>query len=112
SSHAIDAGRLISEATQLMRDIQDRMAECVDENPERPWQKALGEPERHFTREPMTQAVKTADIDPHIYSGEYLVYVPGSLVPRIVEEWPEAFLDNRLFKAPFRGVKEPGARRQ
>jgi hypothetical protein len=112
SSHAIDPGRLISEATQLMRDIQERMVECVDENPERPWQKALGEPERHFTRERMTQALKTADIDPHIYSGDYLVYIPGSLVPRIVEEWPEAFLDKRLFKAPFKGVKEPGARRQ
>ena len=111
-THAIDPGRLISEATQLIRDIQERMVDCVGENPERPWQKALVEAERHVTRERITQALKTADIDPHIYSGEYLIYVPPSLVPWIIEEWPEAFLDKRLFKPPYAGVKEPGAKRQ
>lgn len=111
-SHAIDPGRLISQATQLIHDIQERMVECVEENPERPWQKALVDAERHVTRERMTQALKTADINPHIYSGEYLIYVPPSLVPRIVEDWPEVFLDGRLFRAPFKDVKEPGAKRQ
>ena len=112
SSHAIDPGRLISQATQVMHDLQERMVECVEENPERPWQKALVEPERHFTRERMTQALKTADTEPHIYSGEYLIHVPASLVPRIIEEWPEAFLDGHLFRAPYKDVKEPGAKRQ
>jgi hypothetical protein len=33
-------------------------------------------------------------------------------VPRIVEEWPEAFFDDRLFTAPYRDVSSPSARRQ
>lgn len=112
SSHAIDPSRLVSEATQLMHDVQERMVECVTENPERPWQKALVDAERHITRERMTRAFKTADTEQHIFSGEYLLHVPPSLVPRIVEEWPEAFLDGNLFLAPFKDVNEPGARRQ
>lgn len=111
-SRAIDPTRLVSEATQRMHDIQERMVECVSENPERPWQKVLVEPERHLARERMTRSLKTADIDPHIYSGEYLLHVQASVIPRIVEEWPEAFLDGRLFSAPYTGIKEPGARRQ
>jgi hypothetical protein len=112
SSHAIDPSRLVSEATQLMHDVQELMVECVTENPERPWQKALVDPERHITRERMTRAFKSADIDQYIFSGEYLLHVPPSLVPRIVEEWPEAFLDGHLFLAPYKDVNEPGARRQ
>ncbi len=112
ASRTIDPSRLVSEATQLMHDIQERMVECVSENPERPWQKALVEPERHLTRERMTRSLKTADTEPHVYSGEYLLHVPASLVPRIVEEWPEAFLDKHLFAAPYAAIKEPGAKRQ
>lgn len=111
-SRAIDPSRLVSEATQLMRDIQERMVECVGENPERPWQKALVDAERHLTRERLTRSLKTADIEPHIYSGEYLLHVPPSVIPRIVEEWPEAFFDGRLFAVPYAGIKEPGAKRQ
>lgn len=112
SSHAIDPSRLVSEATQLMHDVQELMVECVSENPERPWQKALVDAERHITRERMTRAFKSADIDQYIFSGEYLLHVPPSLVPRIIEDWPEAFLDGRLFLAPYKDVNEPGARRQ
>jgi hypothetical protein len=109
---AIDAGKLIGEGTQLLRDIQDRMVDCVSENPERPWANALVEAERHVTRERMTQGLKTADLEPYIYSGDYLMYLPPALVSRVVEDWPEAFLDGKLFKSPYADVKEPGARRQ
>ena len=47
-----------------------------------------------------------------MYSGEYLKYVPPSAVPRLVEEWPEAFLDGHLFTVPYADVKTPGAQRQ
>ena len=59
-----------------MRRIQERMVDCVEENPERPWQKALVEPERHVTRERITQSLKTSDIDPSIVRGR----VPSSTV--------------------------------
>lgn len=112
SSRAIDPSRLVAEATQRMHDVQERMVECVAENPERPWQKVLVDAERHLARERMTRSLKKADVDQYVYSGEYLLHVQPSVIPRIVEEWPEAFLDGNLFAMPYAGVKEPGAKRQ
>jgi hypothetical protein len=111
-THAIDAGRLIGEASQVLRDLQERMVECVAENPARPWANALNDAERHMTTDRITEVLRTADIDAVLEAGTYLPLVPPQVVPRIVEEWPEAFLDNRLFTAPYQDVSSPSARRQ
>jgi hypothetical protein len=111
-SHVIDRGRLVPEANQLMRDIQDRMVGCVEENPSRPYENVLSEHERKTTGDRITEGLRTADIDSVVYSGDYLRYVPATSVTRIVEEWPEAFFDGRLFSNPYGEVKSPEARRQ
>jgi hypothetical protein len=109
-AHAIDPGRLIPEAGSLMHDVQERMAGCVTDNPERPWL-ALADAERHVTQERIVEDLRVADIQPAIYSGEYLKYVPGTVVPRIIEEWPDAFFDDHIFARPYAGTT-PGAQRQ
>lgn len=109
-AHAIDPGRLIPEAGSLIHEVQERMVECVADNPERPWI-ALADAERHVTQERVVEDLRVADIQPSIYSGEYLKYVPSSVVPRIIEEWPEAFFDGRLFVRPY-AETTPGAQRQ
>lgn len=111
SARGIDAARLIPEAVELMRDIRERMVSHVADNPVRPWQNALVEPERHLTRERMTELRRTADVEQFVYSGEYLLYVPPAVIPRVVEEWPEAFLDGRVFRAPYAEVATPAAKR-
>lgn len=111
-SHAIDTNRLVPEATQLMRDIQERMVGCVSDNPQRPWQNVLQDYERHVTEQRIISVLKTADTNEAIYSGEYLRLVPPSIVPRVVEEWPDAFFDGRLFDYPYAEVKNQPARRQ
>lgn len=111
-SRAIDEGRLIGEATQLLRDLAERMVTCVVANPARPWLNALTEPERHMTEDRITEVYRTADIASVVDAGQYLPLVPPQVVPRIVEEWPEAFFDDRLFTAPYRDVASPTARRQ
>ncbi len=112
SSRAIEPGTLIGEATQLLRDIQERMVACVGENPARPWSNALNESERHITGDRINEILKKTDIEGVVVSGEYLPLVPATVVPRIVEEWPEAFFDGRLFDAPYAGVASTSARRQ
>lgn len=112
SAHAIDPTRLIGEASQLLRDIQERMIPNVRENPLRPWLNALNDAERHITSERLTQAFRTGDLNPYLEDGRYLPFVPPVVTPRIVEEWPEAFFDGRLFGAPFSEVASPTARRQ
>jgi hypothetical protein len=112
ASRTIDQPKLVAMATQMLRDIKKQMAECVSENPERPWRNALSEPERHLTRDRIIQVLKVASADDAVEDGSYLNYVPDSVVPRIVEEWPEAFFDERLFRVPFSDVESPSAKRQ
>ncbi len=111
-SRTIDQAKLVALATQLLRDIKDRMVECVSENPERPWRNALNEAERHISRDRVIQVMKVANADEALDDGSYLRYVPEAVIPRIVEEWPDTFFDERLFRAPFAEVESPSARRQ
>jgi len=81
------------------------MVALVSDDPSRPWHKALADHERALTRERIADALRTANADAALASGEYLPLVPGSAVPRIVSEWPKAFLDHRLFGRPYRGLE-------
>ena len=111
SAHGIDANRLIPEAVQLLQDVRERMVPCIAENPMRPWQNVLLEPERHLTRDRIAEALRTANLDEAIYSGDYLLYAPPAVIPRVVEEWPEAFLDGKVFRAPYSNLGSPSAMR-
>lgn len=111
-SRTIDQAKLVALGTQLLRDIKERMVECVGDNPERPWRNALNDAERHITRDRVIQVLKVPNADDAIDDGSYLRYVPEAVIPRIVEEWPEAFFDERLFRVPYAEVESPSARRQ
>jgi hypothetical protein len=111
-ARAIDPGRLIPEAGGLMREIQERMVGCVAGNPRRPWENVLTEPERHLTQERIAEALRVTDISEALDNGEYLVYVPPGVVPRIVEDWPDAFFDGELFNMPYAKAPTPGVERQ
>lgn len=102
---AINAGALQAEANQLLGDLQTQMVKLVKDDPTRPWHKALAEHERGLTKERIADVLRTADTDKAVSSGEYLPLVPPTAVPRIVAEWPEAFLDHRLFARPYRGLE-------
>jgi hypothetical protein len=102
---ALSASSLQAEANQLLSDVQARMSALVSDDPSRPWHKALADHERALARERVVDALKTSEFESVISSGEYLPYVPPSAVPRIVSEWPDAFLDGRLFSRPYRGLE-------
>jgi Histidine kinase-, DNA gyrase B-, and HSP90-like ATPase len=102
---ALNSATLQAEANQLLADVQARMTKVVADDPSRPWNKALADHERALTRERVADALRTSDFDKVISSGEYLPYAPPSAVPRIVSEWPEAFLDGYLFSRPYRGLE-------
>jgi hypothetical protein len=108
---AINAGSLQAEANQMLADLQARMVARVADDPTRPWHKALAEHERALTRERLADTKRTAEVEPFVKSGEYLELVPATAVPRIVGEWPEAFLDHRLFARPYKGL-EPASQQQ
>ncbi len=105
SQRAINAGSLQAEANQLLGDLQTQMVALIKDDPTRPWHKALAEHERGLTKERIADALRTADTQKAVDSGEYLPLVPPTAVPRIVAEWPEAFLDHHLFARPYRGLE-------
>lgn len=112
SSRRIDHGHLIANCAQLLRDIQTQMPPLVAANPERPWLNALTDAERTITADRLVEALKIADIASAISNGMYLQFVPAGVIGRVVEEWPEAFFDHRLFTAPYAELSSQGARRQ
>lgn len=112
SARTIDQPKLDAMATQMLTDIKNQMVKCVSDNPERPWENALNDAERHLTTDRIIQVLKMANADAAIEDGTYLRYVPDGVIPRIVEEWPEAFFDERLVIAPYADVESPTARRQ
>lgn len=112
ASRSIDLPKLIGLASQTMNDLKERMEGCISENPERPWQNTLNQMERRATEDRIIEALKTADIDAVILEGRYLRFVPDGVIPRIIEEWPEPFFDDQLFRGPYRVVSSPSARRQ
>lgn len=112
-SRTIDVSKLAPLAVQCMRDLKERMVGCITENPERPWQNVLNDVERSITAEKLATTGIT-DIDTAVMNGYYLRLVPEVVVPRIIEEWPEAFFDGKLFRLPYQDIA-PGsgsARRQ
>lgn len=112
SSRTIDESKLAPMATQLMKDLKERMVIRIAENPERPWRNALNDAERTITGDRLATMAGVSNIDAAVMDGSYVRYVPETVVPRIVEEWPDAFLDGRLFRQPYQDVESPSARRQ
>lgn len=112
SSRSIDQSRLVAQAIDILRDLKPRLQSCVAENPERPWQNVLTTAERDTTKDRITETLRTADYEATVADGRYLLHVPDLVVPRIVEEWPEAFFDKRLFISPYKEVDSPSAKRQ
>jgi hypothetical protein len=110
-SHTIDEAKLDALATQLLTDLKDRMVPCIQDNPERPWQNALNAAEREVTQDRVIRNLRIANAEPVIEDGTYLHHVPDGVIPRIVEEWPEAFFDGELFAAPFSEVESSSAKR-
>jgi ribosomal protein L40E len=108
---AISAGSLQAEANQLLTDLQVRMQPLILEDPMRPWHNALAEHERALTRERIVDALKTADTDAVVAGGGYMPLVPPGAIPRIVAQWPEAFMGDRLFARPYQGL-EPASQQQ
>jgi hypothetical protein len=111
ASRTINEAKLDALATQMLTDLKDRMVTCVEDNPERPWRNALNAAEREITQDRVIRNLRVANVDPLIEDGSYLRHVPSGVIPRVVEEWPEAFFDGRLFESPYAEIESPSARR-
>ncbi len=114
ASRTIDESKLAPMATKWMRDLKERMAICIvnADNAERPWRNVLNDAERTITGDRLATMANVSDIDAAVLDGSYLRFVPETVVPRIVEEWPDAFFDGKLFRSHYADIESASARRQ
>ncbi|MEV0551475.1 ATP-binding protein [Nocardia salmonicida] len=109
---ALDANLIRTEAQELLQEIRRRMAAALDRT---------GDPARAFellTPDELTtaetamiadgKAARTGDLGTN---GDFLLYVPALFLTRLLEQWPEAFLDDKVFQSLYAGVASLGARR-
>ena len=106
----IDLAVLGAQARELLREVRERMAAQVAENPPRAWQ-FLEADERTATENRIVQEGGSVTLAAAQEDGSFLLYAPPMFVPRLLEEWPEAFMDGTVFGAPYADIaNRPGRR--
>lgn len=106
----LDGPQLTARAVALLQDVRSGMSAHIRENPERAWQ-FLSSDERSAIENSMILESAPISFEEARASGEFLQYAPFLFIPRLVESWPEAFMDSRVFSRPFDTVTSPTARR-
>ncbi|MTE16266.1 ATP-binding protein [Nocardia aurantiaca] len=109
---ALDPQVIGAEAQELLGDIRQRMARALD---------STGDPARafqHLTPDELTsteiamiadgKVARTSDLGTR---ADFLLHVPALFLVRLVEAWPDAFMDGLVFKGLYAGVTSLGARR-
>jgi len=105
----VEQGYLSAQARDLLGFVRQRMVEAVHENPDRAWQH-LSMDERSLTETNLVVAASPGSLEQAQATGEFLMYVPSTFLPRLVEQWPEAFFDGSVFRAAFKGVTSSAGR--
>lgn len=108
--HALKTDVVASEARELLTDLRVRMAGRVEIDPARAYQ-YLSPDELTATENTMIangQVTLTGRLGE---TSEFLMYVPPLFTVRLLESWPEAFMDGNVFVGPYSSVSSMSARR-
>lgn len=107
---AIDATVIRTQAGELLSDIRQRMADNVAEDPQR----ALSylDPDEQT----LTENALIADGGDSLTatlggSGKFLLYTPPLYLVKLLESWPEAFMEGRVFSGPYSTLASPSSKR-
>jgi hypothetical protein len=106
---AIDSATVATMARDVLSDVRVRMAAQVEADPARAWQ-YVGTDEVATTENAMI-ASGVRGSGPLGEDASFVLYAPPLYLVRLVEEWPEAFMDGRAFRGPFASVDSSSARR-
>jgi hypothetical protein len=108
--YKIDQAVLVGRAQELLRGVRDRVATAIKGNPDRAWQ-YLNPDERSSVESTMVNEGAAESLQQAKESGDFALYAPAMFMPRLVEEWPEAFLDGIVFQGPYAAIASAAARR-
>lgn len=105
----VDHSVLSGLARDLLESIKQRMSVAIKANPARAWQHLTPE-ERAATETSIVVAGAALTLEQAQQSGDFMLHVPGTFVARIIDEWPEAFLDAKVFKGLYTAVTSSAGR--
>ncbi|WP_197508725.1 ATP-binding protein [Mycobacterium sp. 1081908.1] len=106
---ALDFGIITNEAREMFADIRQRMANCIAEDPERAI--ALLNPDE-ITEVQNAIVNSGTDLSQDFGSNpDFLLFVPPLFLVRLLESWPEVFMDGRLFMGPYADLAAPSTQR-
>lgn len=106
----LDGAALAGEAAAVLRTVRERMAQAVRENPDRGWQHLTAD-ERNATENAMISEGAQGTLAEARETGDFLLFAPPMFIPRLIEEWPEAFMDGVVFSGPYAQVSSTTGRR-
>lgn len=106
---AVDRITVANRTLEVMDEVRRRMAQTVESEPERAFQ-WLDADEVLATENAMI-ADGSRDGTELGSDSRFIRYVPESYLVRLLEEWPEAFLDGHVFVSPYASLTSTAAQR-
>jgi hypothetical protein len=105
---AIDSTAIAAQARELLTELGQRMANQIDSNPQRALQYLTPDETDYMENAVIADGESTAGLGE---TGRFLVYVPPLFLVKLLEEWPEAFMDGKVFGGPYQDLSSPSSRR-
>jgi hypothetical protein len=108
--HSLKADVVAGQARELLADLRVRMASRVDVDPARAFQ-YLSPDELTATENEMIANGQVGLTGKLGETSEFLLYAPPLFTVKLLESWPEAFMDGKVFVGPYTSVTSMSARR-
>lgn len=105
-----DPNVIRAQATELLEDIRVRMTELVGSDPSRALS-YLDPDEKTQTENALIADGADSWTTTMVGSGDFIRYAPPLYLVKLLEGWPEAFMDGRLFAGAYSGLKSASSKR-
>lgn len=106
---AVDLNVIKSQAIELFSDLRQRMSDAVVDDPERAVS-YLDADEQTATTNALV-ADKVDNLSATLANAQFVRYAPPLFLVKLLESWPEAFMDNRVFVGPYQSLPSPSSKR-
>ena len=106
---AVDPAVIRTQALELVTDLRSRMSEAVGDDPQRALS-FLDVDEQTATANALIADGRDT-LTETLANGEFVLYAPPLFLVKLVENWPEAFMDNKVFIGPYDGLPSVASKR-
>lgn len=105
---AVDSVVIGAQAKELLVELRQRMADQVNDEPQRALQHLTPDETDYMENSLIADGGSTAKLGD---DGNFLLYVPPLFLVKLLEAWPEAFMDGRVFNGVYATVSSASSRR-